>query len=171
MPTIMSPRRVLVTMVFLWCAAIVAAPMLNSLGSPLAAWGSFLYQLFSRVCHQLDERSFHIAGSKFGVCIRCTAIYFTFFLGILFAPFVTKRIGNRLSSRSLLLLSALPMAVDVVLSTAGIHESNAVTRVCSGAIFGFGLSIPLLEPLEELVQNILSRLKTISRTTYATKAR
>jgi len=166
----MTPRRVLISLVFLWCAAIVAAPILNTFGGPLAAAGSFLYQVFSRVCHQLDERSFHIAGYKFGVCIRCTAIYFAFFSGILFAPFVTKRIGSRLSSRSLILLSALPMAVDVALSVAGIHESTVITRLCTGATFGFGLSIPLLEPLQELVQKILSRSKTIVRTPYATKA-
>jgi len=168
--SIMTPRRVLIVMLFLWCAAIAAAPLLSSLGGPLAASGAFLYQLFSRVCHQIDGRSFHIAGYKFGVCIRCTSIYGAFFLGVLFAPFASRTIGRRLSSRSLILLSALPMAADVALSAFGIHESTAVTRMCSGALFGFGLSVPLAEPLEELVQKILSRSKNILRIPYATKA-
>ena len=58
-----------------WCVAILAAPLWN-----LAP----VYLFFSIICHQQPARSWIIAGEPLAVCIRCTAVYFGFFAGLLF---------------------------------------------------------------------------------------
>jgi len=59
----------------LWCATILLAPILDL---------HFAYEFFSRICHQDPHRSLSLAGTYLPVCIRCTSIYFGFFLaGIL----------------------------------------------------------------------------------------
>jgi len=167
----MTPRRFLIAAVFFWCAAIVATPLLGSFGGSGANAASISYQFFSRVCHQLDSRSFHIAGGKFAVCIRCTSIYAAFFLGIVLFPALSRTGITAVSGRVILALSALPMALDVALDGIGLHESTVSTRVVTGALFGFALGIILAPLLEELLQKIFSRLNNFIRTTYATKTR
>ncbi len=41
---------------------------------------SFIYYLFSFVCHQSAELSFWINGNKLAVCSRCTGIYQSFLI-------------------------------------------------------------------------------------------
>ena len=53
----------------LWCLSILAAPVFN------LPW---LYDIFSRICHQDPARSWHLAGEPLSVCIRCASIYFAF---------------------------------------------------------------------------------------------
>jgi hypothetical protein len=67
-------RLILAFLAFCWLVAIFAAPLLNS--GPL-------YALFSMICHQMPERSWHIHGEPLGVCIRCTSISFGFVIGVL----------------------------------------------------------------------------------------
>jgi uncharacterized membrane protein len=167
----MNPRRFLLTAVFFWCAAIVATPLLDSLGGAGTSTASFSYHFFSRVCHQIDSRSFHIAGGKFAVCIRCFSIYAAFFLSVLFYPLLSRTRVSAVSSRALLALSALPMAIDVALDGVGVCESTGVSRAVTGVVFGFALGIVLAPLLEELVREIFSRLNHFLRTTYATKTR
>jgi hypothetical protein len=49
-------------------AAIIAAPLLQSSGHRTVA--SKIYEYFSYLCHQIPERSFHLAGEQFAVCSR-----------------------------------------------------------------------------------------------------
>jgi uncharacterized membrane protein len=53
----------------LWSLSIVAAPLL---GLP------WVYDFFSRVCHQDPSRSWSAAGEPLAACIRCSSIYFAF---------------------------------------------------------------------------------------------
>jgi uncharacterized membrane protein len=53
----------------LWCLSIVAAPAFRL---------SWVYAVFSMICHQNPSRSWFLAGEPFAVCIRCTSIYFAF---------------------------------------------------------------------------------------------
>ncbi len=52
---------------------ILAAPLAEAHDHPLLA--SAIYKTFSFVCHQIPERSFHLANYKFAVCSRCTGLY------------------------------------------------------------------------------------------------
>jgi uncharacterized membrane protein len=155
----MTSRRILLAGAFFWCALIVAAPLLASFGGRSALMASYLYEMFSRVCHQIDSRSYHIAGFKFGVCIRCTAIYASFFGGMTVFPLLKRTTIAVQKSSFILMISLIPMGVDVALAMLGIHESNAFTRMTTGALFGFALSIVLVPTLEEVTGQILPRFR------------
>ena len=161
----MTSRRVLITGGFFWCVLIVAAPLLASFGGRSAVAASYLYEMFSRVCHQLDSHSFHIAGLKFGVCVRCTAIYATFFVGMILFPLLKRTTVAAQKSSLILLISLIPMGIDVGLSTFGIHESNTLTRMSTGTLFGLALSIVLMPTLEEVTDDLLSRFRLPRRGT------
>jgi len=65
--------------------------------APLAAAGGHneiagaIYYAFSGLCHQRPDRSFFIDGHKFGVCSRCTGIYFGFAFTLLVYPLLMLR--------------------------------------------------------------------------------
>jgi len=52
-----------------WCLVILAAPVFHL---------SWVYEFFSRICHQDPERSWFLFGAQLPVCIRCASIYFAF---------------------------------------------------------------------------------------------
>src|SRR5579884_2385715 len=57
----------------LWCLTIIAAP----------AFGlSFVYEFFSRICHQDPARSWKLLGQPLPVCVRCASIYFAFTISL-----------------------------------------------------------------------------------------
>jgi len=155
----MTARRLLILMLLCWCAAIAGTPILASMGG----WGGrvslFLYELFSRVCHQIDARSFHLAGHKFAVCVRCTAIYCSFFLGVLLYPGLSTGRAASIPMPVLLPISLVPMGIDVLLATLGIHESNDFTRLATGSIFGLVLSIALTAELQELTGRVIQSIR------------
>ena len=167
----MTPRRILLICLFFWCFGIVATPFLASREGIASIAAEFSYRFFSHVCHQLESRSFHLAGYKFAVCIRCCSIYTAFFLGVLFSPSIGRTKLVAMSPRYLLAASLLPMAADVGLSYFGVWESTMLTRIVTGSIFGFILSVVLTKDLEGTIHYIFLQLKTIVRTSYATKTR
>jgi uncharacterized membrane protein len=124
-------------LVALWCIGILAAPLLKHAGWAQSA--DMLYSFFSRVCHQDDARSFHVEGEKIGVCIRCSAIYFGFFLGLITLPLSRALKRKKVPAMGFFLFAVLPMVVDAVLNAAGIHASTPMTRVITGALFGISM--------------------------------
>jgi uncharacterized membrane protein len=125
---------VIVVLVALWCAGILAAPVLIHTG--LHGNADIAYSIFSRVCHQSDARSFHVEGEKLGVCIRCSAIYFGFLAGLLLLPLSGALKRTRNPKPILLIAVIIPMLIDVVLNDTGLHASTTITRVATGLLFG-----------------------------------
>jgi len=121
-------------LVAFWCAGIIVAPVLKHAG--LNGSADIVYSFFSRICHQNDARSFHVEGEKFGVCIRCSAIYFGFLAGLLFMPLsgALKRI--RIPKPKLIIAVIIPMVIDVMLNAIGLHINTTITRVATGLLFG-----------------------------------
>ena len=140
--------RILLVLVFGWCFLIIAAPLLKTSGfSPEIP--NVLYRFFSRVCHQFDDRSLHLSGEKLAVCIRCSSIYFSFLITILFYPFLHRWHEWKTPPRVLLLIAVTPMFIDVVLNFSGLHFSTLWTRLATGAWFGGVLPLFILPPLLE----------------------
>lgn len=127
----------------LWCGAIIAAPLLAGMKEPFASAGSGLYAFFGPVCHQFDTHSFHLAGAKFGVCIRCFSIYASFTLGLMAYPFVRHIQRFPMRDGAMVMIAMAPMAIDVLLSMAGLHSSTTVSRVITGSVFGLTAAIVL----------------------------
>ena len=59
-----------------WVVLLVATPVLPGLAAAV------VYGVGSFICHQLPERSFHIAGFQLPVCARCLGIYIGVSAGI-----------------------------------------------------------------------------------------
>jgi uncharacterized membrane protein len=160
-------------LVLFWCTGIIIAPLLKFAGYTQVA--DLLYSFFSRVCHQEYTHSFHIEGEKLGVCVRCTSIYFGFLSGLLLAPLFGILKKKRMPDRSLLFVFILPMIVDVVLNELGLIESTAVTRMITGAIAGFAITLWILpqfiEACKQLLRNKKNRLLIYGVYPYVRKTR
>ncbi len=150
----------------LWCALIIAAPLLlmanNSVAPPL-------YYGFSYACHQLNSRSLCYfpssanavsdctaspafspaktaqvtvngqAGYKIPVCARDIGIYFAMLLGGLALPFVRKIEGEGIPNKWLLVVALIPIAIDGTGQLLGFWESTNAMRLWTGAAAGLAL--------------------------------
>jgi len=139
-------------------AAIIAAPLLQSSGHPALA--SKIYGVFSFLCHQIAERSFHIAGHPFAVCSRCTGLYVGFALATLSYPFFHALRRTDTPRIIWLFASAVPLAVDFSLTYFGIWQNNHFTRFTTGALFGAVAAIFILPGVIEISISIARRMKS-----------
>lgn len=143
-----------------WCALIVTPAVLPlQLASPI-------YKMLGAVCHQFDSHSLHLFGGKLGVCARCSAIYFGFFLGFLIIG--QRQVSSRISPRLWIVLAALPMLIDVLLNATGLHASTTATRLLSGGCFGFAMGTLLAPVIVEAIStfpfHISRRLQHVPKT-------
>lgn len=128
--------------------AVIAAPLAQA--SNHLALSSFIYKTFSFLCHQIPERSFHVAGQQFAVCSRCTGLYAGFTIAILTFP-LFRPLRNTDTPRIIwLFASALPLAIDFSLTYFGIWQNNHFTRFTTGALFGAVAAIFILPGVIEL---------------------
>ena len=114
----------------MWCVAILFAPYLKSINDPI---NIFIYFAFSKICHQLPERSFYFCNEKLAVCQRCTAIYFSFFAGILLYPIIKKI--NEKWLHSFFYISIIIIVIDFLFGYINMLQ-NKVTILISGTLFG-----------------------------------
>lgn len=136
---------------------IVAAPLTLDSFPRIA---SSIYHAFSYLCHQINERSFHLGGHKFGVCSRCTGLYAGFAFATLALPLVRSLKRTDTPRLIWLLLSVIPLGIDFGLTHFGIWENNHFTRVTTGALFGGMAAIYVVPGLIELSSNLRNRLRS-----------
>ena len=113
-------------------ACTLGAPLAQSSGHPQVA--SAIYKGFSFVCHQIPERSIHLAGYQFAVFSRCTGIYFGFAAAALFYPLARPLKRTDTPSRLWLFLAAVPLGVDFALGYFSIWENTHWSRFLTGAL-------------------------------------
>jgi uncharacterized membrane protein len=148
---------VITILVVFWCGGILAAPVLMHAGQMGSA--EIAYSLFSRICHQNDARSFHVDGEKFGVCIRCSAIYFGFLIGLLFMPLLRTLTRIRPPKPMLIIAVFIPLLVDVVLNGTGLYTSTMLTRVVTGLLFGGVMPWCIVPLLSEACLQLINKKK------------
>ena len=120
--------------VTLWCFLIIAAPILASLKHKFLS--GIIYLFFSKVCHQIPERSFFLVGKQLGVCMRCTGIYFGFFLGTIIYPVVHRFRPDWIPSAKLFFIVLLPISVDYLMNIFRIAQNTSISRSVTGFILG-----------------------------------
>jgi uncharacterized membrane protein len=99
------------------------------------ALAALAYAIGRLVCHQQIARSFQLWGVQLPVCARCTGIYVGAALAAA-AISLAQRPLRLDRQRSLLLASAVPIALTLVFEwTTGITPSNVV-RAISGLPLG-----------------------------------
>ena len=139
-PQVVRTRRPLVF--WLVSAATVLGLVSLILVAPVAAADGHnglafaIYRAFGTMCHQMPERSYFIDGHKFAVCSRCTGIYFGFAFTLLLYPLIRSLRSTATPPRSLLILAALPLAIDFSLTFFGFWENTHTSRLLTGALLG-----------------------------------
>ncbi|HJZ82420.1 MAG TPA: DUF2085 domain-containing protein [Pyrinomonadaceae bacterium] len=141
---------------------VIAAPLAQADGYP--AFAAAIYQTFSYVCHQIPERSFHLAGHKFGVCSRCTGLYSGFALAALVYP-LTRSLARTDTPRIFwLILAAALLAIDFSLGYFSIWPNTHLSRFVTGALLGAVAVFYIVPGLIELTSTIKRSLKRPGRT-------
>ena len=136
-------------------AAIIAAPLAQA--NNHFAFAAPIYKTFSYLCHQIPERSFHLAGHQFAVCSRCTGLYAGFALATLSYPLFRSLPRTDTPPIIWLFASAIPLAFDFGLTYFGIWQNNHFTRFTTGALFGAVAAIYVVPGVVEVAAT-LSRL-------------
>jgi len=113
---------------------ILVAPIAAASGHNGLAFA--IYRAFGTMCHQIPERSYFIDGHKFAVCARCTGVYFGFAFTLLLYPLIRSLRSTATPPRSLLILAALPLAIDFSLTFFGFWENTHTSRLLTGALLG-----------------------------------
>lgn len=128
-------------------AVIVLAPLARAGGHPLAS--AVAYRVFSAACHQMPERSFHLAGFPLAVCARCLGLYAGGLAGLLLYPALAPLGRTRAPWRGWLLMAAAPTAADFALGFFGVwentHWSRLLTALPAGAACAFYVVPALVE--------------------------
>jgi uncharacterized membrane protein len=115
-------------------AATIGAPFAQSNGYPTVA--TWIYETFSYVCHQIPERSFHVANHKFAACSRCTGLYSGLAFAALVYPFARSLRRTETPRIFWLILAAAPLAIDFGLGYFSIWENTQLSRFATGALLG-----------------------------------
>jgi uncharacterized membrane protein len=141
----------------IWAAMLPAAAYAAAL--PAEPWPAQLlalavYGLGSAICHQRDERSFHLFAVQLPVCARCTGIYAGAALAALSyvwrsrPPMVIAAESRTRTARRLLAVAALPMAASLVYEwTTGDVPSNLL-RAGTGVVLGGAVAHVILAAVD-----------------------
>jgi uncharacterized membrane protein len=114
-----------------WGAAIFFAPLAHDrtpvLSGVVDLTGSW-------VCHQRDERSFHLAGQSLPVCGRCAGLYVAGAFGAMVAWLGRARVPAR--TRALLIAAAVPTAASFAVEWAGLANPGNALRAAAALPLG-----------------------------------
>lgn len=134
-----------------WCGLILGVPFLSG-GSLFMQRGAALIRLFfSPICHQLPDRSFHLAGKALPVCARCAGIYGGFLAGV-FILAMTDRLKRVWIPGRWFMVSGLTMTgLEVLLSHLGLFSSTLMTRCLTGALLGSVVSVYVLAAVYQTI--------------------
>lgn len=133
----------------------IIAPVAAAAGLGRVADG--IYASFAPICHQLDDRSFHLAGHRFACCERCFAIYSGLLvLGIVYA-FVRRRLPP--ASLAVASLLSVPVLVDVFSQPALQRESTWQLRTVTGVLFALAVTWFVLPRLETGFRDIARQIE------------
>ena len=136
-------------------AMIVAAPLAEANGH--ARFAHTIYKVFSFVCHQIPERSFHLAGHQFAVCSRCTGLYSGFAVAVLIYPLARSLTRTDAPRRRWLILAAVPLLIDFSLTYFGLWSNTHLTRFLTGALLGAVAVFYVMPGLVELSSAVTRR--------------
>lgn len=86
----------------------------------------------SKICHQMDDRSFHFGIRKFPLCARCTGIYGALPVSAIVGIFVIPPLYI-----SVILL--VPLLIDGFVQLYTKYVSNNLKRSITGVCFGYAV--------------------------------
>lgn len=152
---------IFVIAVTLWCSLIIAAPLLATTEHRFSS--GLIYLFFSKICHQIPDRSFFIFGKQLAVCSRCTGLYFGFLSGAIIYPFIFKLNRAWTPSRKYLFLAGIPITIDILIRTFHIAENTFASRLTTGLILGATTVLFMIPGILSIKLNKRRPLKLISQ--------
>ncbi len=144
---------------FVWLLLIFLAPLLSHPGAGSENLSSYLYLFFSKVCHQQDDRSFHLFEYKLGVCSRCVWIYAGFFLGTVIYRIKYKVNNINPPAIWLLIASVMLLISDVIFESLGVFSNTFFSRSLTGFIIGLVLPFYLIPGFVKFFDEVNSFLR------------
>jgi uncharacterized membrane protein len=144
-------------LVLVWIAGILLDPLIRAAGGVDSTLLSLLGRVYSRVCHQIGDRSFHIAGHPLAVCARCFGIYVGYLAGLIVYPFARPLTQTELPHRRWLIAALAPVAVDVAGGFLGIFENTLSSRSLTGLIAGTAGAFYTLPGLVSLAASLFKQ--------------
>lgn len=105
----------------------------------------FNYSIMKKICHQRPDRSFFIFNKKIPLCARCSGIYVSFVIGMVFAIFNINWLINFKLYQILVffIIGIIPLLVDGFTQLYKLRESNNILRLITGLLTGFVCSTTL----------------------------
>ena len=110
------------------------------------AVGDAIYHGFSVACHQIQDRSPHLAGGPIALCHRCSGILGGLVLGIAPMPAASASVRAAIARGGQgrwLLAAVVPTAMDWALGASGLWANLPVSRVLTGMVFGLAAGVIL----------------------------
>jgi uncharacterized membrane protein len=145
-----------------WLALLFVTPI-----AP-ASLATLMYAVGSVLCHQIPERSFHLAGFQFPVCARCLGIYAgaaaaasIHVFGILATGSARWRVLSRQAARWVFVIAALPTLVTVGLEWTSVWTGTNIVRSIAGVALGAGGAIVVMSALATLHYSACQRRRPI----------
>lgn len=132
-----------------WLALIFIAPFLRSLDIPA---NSFIYAIFSPICHQNPSRCFYLFGYPLAVCTRCLGIYFGFFLGTLIFPVVNGFKSKRAPKNLIFFIFTVPIVIDTLGNMFHLWQTSDWLRYVIGFIWGTLLPYYFIVGISEFIK-------------------
>ncbi len=127
-------------------AMVVVAPMSAARGGFLAP---LVYEIFAPVCHQIAERSFHVAGHPLAVCHRCFGFYVGFTLGLMVLPLFRPARDWLLKKPRRVLLFLAPAGIDWLLPM-----NTPVSRFSTGVLAAAAIAVLVWAAVGQIVQQM-----------------
>ena len=145
-----------------WLTLLVVTPLAPS------SLATLMYAAGAIICHQIPERSFHLAGYQIPVCARCLGIYagaaaaavVHLLGGLVFESaswrFLSPRLGRRV-----FIVCALPTIVSVALEWGGVWRGTNAIRAIAGVALGAGAALVVMSAVATLHYNGCQRRRPI----------
>lgn len=103
----------------------------------LGAVGDAIDLAFTPLCHRLTERTLTLAGVQMPLCSRCAGI----FAGVALGALVARPRIPLARWRAIIAATGALLLLDVVTQDLGLHPIWHLTRVLSGALFGYAIAV------------------------------
>lgn len=126
-----SIQTIIFILLLLWCIGIIWELVIHFYPSTFILL-PFLRNNYSIVCHTDPQKLLSIGNFTTLTCSRCSGIYFgAFFSSTLVLLGLTKNVSIKT-----LLLSSLPMLIDVLLYSIGIYTYSHFVALLTGLLLG-----------------------------------
>lgn len=119
-------------LVLLWNLGIYPG-ILYSINSNSIIAFQYMHKIYSGVCHQQGAKLFELLGINTMVCSRCAGIYLGVLISSILFLFMSVNINSGIKY---LLISSIPLILDVILYHTGLYEYSKPVAFSTGLVFG-----------------------------------